>query len=155
MKRILFVRAALVLLAFVASARAAEPLVGVWQLDHQEFNGQKRETEPLTLRISRDGDKFAFAFAVPVNNIDYVSLSYAAKLDGTEAEVKNARGVKVGTVQITTPSASHYKLVLKGENRPETTVHLTVSADGNTLTSQSDSTQAGQPAKLVQTFSRH
>jgi|GEM_PF-5546895 len=146
MKRALLITAAL-LLAVVASGWAAEPLVGTWQLDHQELNGQKKETEPVTLRISPDGDKYLFAFSVPVNNIDFVSMTYAAKLDGTEAEVKNARGVKVGTVQITNAGSSHYKVVLKGENRPESTALLIVSGNGNTLTSES--------SHLVQTFSRH
>jgi len=155
MRRAVLISAALLPLVFIASGWAAEPFVGSWQLDHQELNGQKKETEQLTLRISADGAKFLFAFSVPVNNIDFVSMTYTAKLDGTEAEVKNARGEKVGTVQITTPSPSHYKLILRGENRPDTTVHLSVSSDGNTLISESDSAPAGHSAHLVQTFSRH
>ena len=146
-------------LAFTASDRAAEPptqpLVGTWQLDHQELNGQKRETEPLTLRITPDGDKFIFSFSVLVNNIDFVSMTYTAKLDGTEADIKNARGEKVGTVQITIPTPSHYTLLLKSEKHPETTVHLTVSADGKTLTSESNSGPADHTAHLVQSFLRH
>ena len=129
--------------------------MGTWQLDHQVLNGQKKETEPVTLRVSPEGDKFLFAFSVPVNNIDFVSMTYTAKLDGSEADVKNARGTKVGTVQITTPSAAHYKVILRGENRPESTAHLTVSTDGNTLTSESESKDAGHTAHMVQTFSRH
>ena len=155
MRRAVLKSAALTLLALIASGWAAEPLIGTWQLDHQELNGRKKETEPLTLRISADGDKYAFAFAVLVNNIDFVSMSYTAKLDGTEAEVKNAQGVKVGTIQITTLRPSHYKLLLKGENRPETTGILTVSADGKTLTSETDTSMADRSAHLVQSFSRH
>ena len=124
---------AALLLAIVSSGWAAEPLVGTWQLDHQELNGHTKETEPLTLRISTDGDKYSFAFAVLVNNIDFVSMSYSAKLDGTEADVKNSQGVKVGTIQITQSSPSHYKLLLKGANRPETVGSLTVSSDGRHL----------------------
>ncbi|HEX4227927.1 MAG TPA: hypothetical protein VHZ07_04610 [Bryobacteraceae bacterium] len=141
-------------LALIASGWAAEPLVGTWQLDHQEINGHKKETEPLTLRIATDGDRYSFAFAVLVNNIDFVSMSYSAKLDGTEADVKNANGVKVGTIQITQSSPSHYKLLLKGANRPETTGSLTVSRDGKTLTSDTDTEMAGHAAHLVQSFSR-
>jgi hypothetical protein len=154
MKRAILVAAALISLAVNVSSWTADPLVGVWQLDHQELNGQKKETEQLTLRISPDGDKLAFAFSVPVNNIDFVSLSYSTKLDGTEAEVKNARGEKIGTVQITTSARSHYKMVLKGANHPDTTVQLSISADGKMLTSDSDSTQAAHSAHLVQTFLR-
>ena len=157
--------AAWLAVALTTIAGAADPLVGVWQLDHQELNGQKKESEQLTLRISPDGDKYSFAFAVPVNNIDFVSLTYSAKPDGTEAEIKNARGEKVGTVQLTTSTHLHYKLLMKGTNRPDTTVLLTVSADNKTLTSESDSNQsssnqpssnqASHPARLVQTFFRH
>ena len=143
-----------VLFALSLTGAAVEPIIGIWQLDHQEMNGQKKETEPLTLRISPEADKFFFAFSVPVNNIDFVSLTYVAKLDGTEAEVKNARGEKVGTVQITTSSQSHYKILLKGQNRPETNVRLTVSADGKVLTSDSESIQAGNKARLIQSFTR-
>jgi hypothetical protein len=147
--------AVLALLAFCASAWAAEPLIGAWQLDHQQLNGEKRETEQVILRVSPDGDKYLFAFSVPINNISFVSMSYTAKLDGTEAEVKNARGFKVGTVQVTTLSPSHYKIVLKGDKRPDSVALLTVSPDGNTLTSDSESKQEGKSAHLVQWFVRH
>jgi hypothetical protein len=154
MKPAVLVRTALLALALVATARAAEPLIGTWQLDHQELNGQKKETEPVTLRITPDNDKLLFAFSVPVNNIDFVSMTYTAKLDGSEADVKNARGVKVGVVKVTKSGASRYKLVLKGDNRPEGAGSLTVSPDGKTLTSESDATQAGHQAHLVQWFTR-
>ncbi len=109
----------------------------------------------MTLRISPDGDKLLFAFAVPVNHIDFVSMSYTAKLDGTEADVKNAQQVKVGTVQITRVKPSQYKFVLKGGSGRESFGSLSVSADGKTLTSESDSSQAGQATHLLQSFSKH
>jgi hypothetical protein len=154
MQRVFSVSAAILLLALVASGWATDPLVGTWQLDHQEFDGHKKETEAMTLRISPEGDKFLFAFSVPVNNIDFVSMTYSAKLDGSEAEVKDARGNKVGTVRITSPEPLHYRLLLKGENRPETTANLSVSKDGNTLTSDSASGDGGHSAHLVQSFVR-
>ena len=154
MRRVLSVSAAILLVALVAAGWAAEPLVGTWQLDHQELDGHKKETEPMTLRISPEGDKFLFAFSVPVNNIDFVSMTYSAKLDGSEADVKDARGNKVGTVRITSPEPSHYRLILKGENRPETTAHLSVSKDGNTLVSDSGAGDAGHSPHLVQSFVR-
>jgi hypothetical protein len=154
MKRLSFA-AALTLLAFTASGWAADPLVGTWQLDHQELNGQRKESEPLTLRITAADDKFTFAFAVLVNNIDFVSMTYTTKLDGSEADVKNSQGVKIGVVEVTTTQASHYKLLLKGINRPETTGTLTISRDGNTLTSETDTTVDGHTSHLVQAFSRH
>jgi Tol biopolymer transport system component len=155
MTRPVLLSAVLIPLALIAGGDAAEPLVGTWRLDHQELNAQNKDIEPLTLRISPDGDKLLFAFAVPVNNIDFVSMTYTAKLDGSEAEVKNAQRVKVGTVQITRAKPSQYKFVLKGGNGRESAGHLTVSPDGKTLTSESDSTQGGQPLHLLQSFSRH
>lgn len=155
MKHAVIALAVLGSLALGASAWAAEPLVGAWQLDHQELNGEKRETEQVILRVSPDGDKYLFAFSVPINNISFVSMTYTAKLDGTEAEVKNARGFKVGTVQITTASPAHYKIVLRGDKRPDSVALLSVSPDGNTLTSDSESKQDGKSAHLVQWFVRH
>jgi hypothetical protein len=146
-------KAATAMALAAATLSAAEPLIGSWQLQGQEVNGVKRESEPLTLRILPAGDKFTFAFAVPLNNIDFVSMSYTVKLDGTQADVKNARGEKVGIVQITKTGPSHYKLVMKGPNRPDILGQLIVSADGKTLTSESDSDQGGHPTHAVQRFS--
>jgi len=154
MTRAVVLTAALLPLALIAGGEAAEPIVGVWKLDHQELNGQSKEIEPLTLRISPDGDKYLFAFAVPVNHIDFVSMSYSAKLDGTEADVNNSQRIKVGTVQITRAKPSQYKFVLKGGNGRESSGRLTVSPDGKTLTSESDSNQSGQPLHLLQSFLR-
>lgn len=144
----------LLFFALAASGLASEPLVGTWKLEHQEINGQEKETEPLTLRISPDGDKYLFAFSVPVNNIDFVSMSYTAKLDGSEADVKNSQGTKMGTVQITATGPLHYKLVLKGVNRPDSNGKLTISADGKKLTSETDATQAGRAVHSLQLFLR-
>src|ERR1700685_822786 len=108
--------AAVTLLATVLYA-APEPLVGTWRLDSQEVNGQKSNSEPLTLKVTQAGDKLAFAFSVPVNNVYFVSMTYTAKLDGSEADVKNAKGDKVGTIQMTTGGPAQYKLTLKGPNR--------------------------------------
>src|ERR1700733_5978032 len=112
MKRALFSAACVALM--VASAFAApEPLLGTWRLDSQEVNGQKSNSEPLTLKISQSGDKLEFAFSVPVNNVYFVSMSYTVKLDGSEADVKNANGEKVGTVQMMPAGPSQYKITLK------------------------------------------
>ena len=154
-------RASTILAAFLAlavfgAAETPEPIAGTWQLDSQQIDGQKRESERLTLRVSPDGEKFAFAFAVPVNNIDFVSMTYTAKLDGTEADVKNAQGAKVGTIQITAVGSGHYKLILRGANRPQSNGQLVVSPDGKTLTSESEAAnQTGHSVHLVQSFSRH
>jgi hypothetical protein len=141
-----------------AFCAAPEPLVGTWRLDSQEVNGQKRNSEPLTLKIAETGDKLAFAFSVPVNNVYFVSMTYTVKLDGAEADVKNSSGEKVGTVQLTPAGPSQYKITLKGPNRPDSSGKLTVSADGKTLTSEQDTTQAGPSGRAThsrQIFSRY
>jgi hypothetical protein len=157
MKRALFSAACLALM--VASAHAApEPLLGTWRLDSQEVNGQKSNAEALTLKITQEGDKLAFAFSVPVNNVYFVSNTYTVKLDGSEADVKNAKGDKVGVVQMTSGGPSQYKIILKGPNRPDSSGKLTVSPDGKTLTSEQDTAQAGPGGRSIhsrQSFSRY
>jgi len=145
-------------LTAVAAFAASDPLVGTWRLENQEVNGQKSNAEPLTLKISRDGDKLDFAFSVPVNNVYFVSMSYSVKPDGSEADVKNANGEKVGTVQLSAAAPAQFKLVLKGPNRPDSSGKLTVSADGKTLTSEQDTVAAGPAGRSMhskQVFSRY
>jgi hypothetical protein len=149
--------AALLLLATAVYA-APEPLLGTWRLDSQEVNGQKTNSEPLTLKISQSADKLTFAFSVPVNNVYFVSMTYTVKPDGSEADVKNAQGEKVGTIQMTTGGPSQYKIVLKGPNRPDSSGRLTVSPDGKTMTSETDTVQAGPSGRSIhskQLFSRY
>jgi hypothetical protein len=157
MKSALLMSAGVVLLATGLYA-APNPLLGTWRLDSQEVNGQKSDSEALTLKISQDGDKLAFAFSVPVNNVYFVSATYTAKLDGSEADVKNAKGDKVGTVQITPGGPSEYKLILKRPNGPDSSGKLTVSPDGKTLTSEQNTVQAGPGGRSIhskQLFSRY
>jgi hypothetical protein len=147
-------------MAFNAMAllAAPEPIVGTWRLDSQEVNGQKSNAEPMTLKVTQSGDKLEFAFSVPVNDVYFVSNTYAVKLDGSEADVKNSKGEKVGTVQMTSAGPSQYKLTLKGPNRPDSSGKLTVSADGKTLISEQDTVQGGPSARSThsrQTFSRY
>ena len=137
---------------------APEPLIGTWRLDSQEVNGQKSNAEPLTLKVSESGDKLAFAFSVPVNNVYFVSMTYTVKLDDSESDVKNAQGEKIGTIQMTPGGPSQYKLTLKGPNRPDSSGKLTVSSDGKALTSETDTVQGGQGARSMhskQLFSRY
>jgi hypothetical protein len=157
-KQSLVLSAAVVLLTSAAFCAAPEPLIGTWRLDSQEVNGQKSTIDPLTLKISQAGDKLAFAFSVPVNNVYFVSMTYAVKLDGSEADVKNSSGEKIGTIQVTPSGASQYKLVLKGPNRPDSSGKLTVSADGKTLASEQDTVPGGPSARSMhsrQIFSRY
>ncbi len=151
-------RRAILLAAIVIYTLAAappEPLVGTWRLEQQEINGEAAKFEPLSLKITPAGDRLEFAFSVPVNNIYFVSLSYTIRLDGTDADIKNGRGEKVGTIQIRNDGPSQYKLTMKGPNRPDSSGKLTVSADGKSLTSETESMQAGRTVHSKQVFSRY
>jgi hypothetical protein len=141
-------------LSGIGSAQASEPLVGTWRLERQELNGSKSDFDPLTLRISQSGDKLGFGFSVPINNVHYLSMSYTVRLDGAEAEVKNGQGEKLGTIKVAKNGPSRYKFVLAGTNRPQTSGTLTVSADGKSLTCESDAVQGGRTVHLMQLFSR-
>lgn len=147
----------LVLFAMAAAAClawAAEPLLGTWHLDRQEVDGQKFDSSPLTLEVSQNGDKLAFAFSVPENDADVVRMTYVLKLDGDEADVKNAHGEKIGTVQMAHAGAGQYKIILKRPDRHDSAGKLVVSADGKTLTSETDTLQTGRPVHTTQQFSR-
>jgi hypothetical protein len=154
MTRILALTAAICFYAVAASLSAADPLIGTWRLQQQEVNGQKAEPDPMALQVSQAGDKFTFAFSVPINEIYFVTLSYTLRLDGSEAEIKDANGQKIGIIHMTRGSAGQYKLVMKGPSRPDSQGTLTVAADGKTLTSESDASQAGRSLHSKQTFAR-
>src|SRR5580704_12038672 len=126
------------LLVVIGYARAAEPLAGTWRLERQEMNGAKSNFDPLTLRIGQKGDTLAFAFSVPINNVHYLSMSYLVRLDGTEGDVKNGQGEKLGTIKMVKAGAGRYKFTLSGANRPQSSGTLTVSPDGKHLTSESN-----------------
>jgi hypothetical protein len=136
--------------------RAAEALEGRWLLVSQEIGGKKIDVDQLTLRIVPIGRTLEFAYSVPVNNVQFVSLRFTAMPDGTEADVTNASGKKIGTVRVTRVGASLYKMVLQGQNKPTATGTITISTDGKTLTSESESKQPGQVAmtRMIQVFSR-
>ena len=138
------IRAAIFALLAVTGARAAEPLAGTWLLKSQEVAGQKNQPESLTLRIFKSGSGFEFAYSVPVNNIQFVSMQFNSRLDGTEADVKDAQGNKIGTIKINHSGASEYSVKLEGPNRPSAMGKMTVSADGKTLTSESESNVPGK-----------
>jgi hypothetical protein len=137
---------AVCLMVAIGDARAAEPLAGTWRLERQELNGEKNNFDPLTLRISQSGDKLAFAFSVPINNVHYLSMSYSVRLDGPEGDVKNGQGEKLGAIKITKTGGGRYKFTLTGTNRPQTSGTLSVSPDGKHLTSESNG--------LIQVFAR-
>ena len=148
------VRAAFLILLALAQARAAEPLLGTWRLTSQEVGGQTINPEPLTLRITQSGPALEFAYSVPVNNINFVSNRYVSRLDGTAADVKDVQGTKIGTIKITRTAPLQYSVIMQGQNRPSVSGKMTVSADGKTLTSESDANVPGRGSvHTVQVFS--
>ena len=143
-------------LCVFAGSAGTEPLVGTWVLSNQTVNGQKVDSEALTLRIYPAGDALEFAFSVPINGIHFVSMRFVSvRVNGSAGTVENASGAKIGTVKLLKIGPVEYKTVVEGPNRPSGTNTMTVSPDGKTLTSESDTTVAGKPAShAVQTFSR-
>lgn len=146
----------LIVLLLAVPIQAAEPLSGRWLLVSQEIGGQKKPTQELMLRVNPAGKAFEFAYSVPVNDIQFVSLKFSARLDGTEAGVTNANGQKIGTVKVTKSGPAQYKIILQGPNRPTASGIMTVSADGKTMRSESDSRGRGEAGVIhtVQVFAR-
>ena len=68
--------ATLLFLLSATQAWAAEPLVGRWLLKSQDVGGQQTDADPLTLRIVQRGNTFEFGYSLPVNNIQFVSMSF-------------------------------------------------------------------------------
>jgi hypothetical protein len=133
---------------------AVEPLVGLWRLQRQEINGTATEFEPLALQISQSGDRLRFAFSVALPEIYFVTTTYILRLDGSSADIKNGNDQKIGTIQMTRGGPRQYVLTMKGPNRPDSQGKLTISADGKTLVSESDATQAGRSVHSKQVFAR-
>jgi hypothetical protein len=135
---------------------AAEPLVGLWRLQRQEINGTAAEFEPLALQISQAaGDRLRFAFSVPMPDVYFVTITYTLRLDGSGAEIMDGNNQKVGTIQMTRIGPGQYLLTMKGPNKPDTQGKITISADGKTLISESDATQAGRSVHSKQIFARN
>lgn len=149
-------RTAALLILALAHAWAAEPIAGTWLLKRQEVAGRDTASRPLTLRIAQSGDSLEFEYSVVAQNQKQeVSLRFAAKLDGSEAEVKNSAGRKIGMAKVTRGGPSQYLVTLQGPNRPTSSGKMTVSSDGKTLTSESVAV-ASDGAKLhtLQVFQR-
>ncbi len=148
-------RGVVLLLCAALYAWAAEPIAGKWLLKSQQVAGQERGSRPLTLRITQSGDVLEFEYSVTVNQKQEISLKFAAKMDGSEAEVKNAEGRKIGTAKVSRFGPSQYLVMLEGPNRPTSSGRMTLSKDGKTLTSEADATvPGGAKAHTTQVFER-
>jgi len=144
----------LVLRAALGYAYVPDPLVGTWRLQRQEINGEANQAPPLQLSVYQIRDSLSFAFAAMVNDAYVTTMGYRVLLDGTEADVKNAKGEKVGTVKMTIPAPSVYAITMGRPDRPSTSGKLTLSADGNTLTSATDTPQGDRTIHLLQVYVR-
>jgi hypothetical protein len=138
------------------AAPAPEPIVGRWLLVSQELGGQKTPIDDLTLRVTASPKGLDFAYSVPVRDIQFVSMRFTAKPDGSPADVIDANSRKVGVAKVKKTGPKAYTVTLEGNGRPTANGKMSISADGKTLTSQSDSTKPGQTSiiHMVQVFSR-
>ena len=147
--------AAAVMLLGMAQAWAAEPIAGKWLLKSQQVAGRDTASRPLTLRIDQSGDLLEFEYSVAVDQKQEVSLRFAARLDGSPANVKDSAGHTIGSAKVTRGRASEYLVTLEGPHRPTSSGKMTVSNNGTTLVSESDATaQDGAKLHTVQTFER-
>ncbi len=148
-------RCAALVMSAAACCTAAEPIAGKWLLKSQQVAGQERGSRPLTLRITQTGDALEFEYSVTVNQKQEISLRFTARLDGSEAEVKDPSGHKIGTAKVSRFGPLQYLVTLQGPNRPTTSGRMILSGDGKTLTSEADATApGGGRAHTTQIFER-
>jgi hypothetical protein len=146
---------AALLLCTVLCASAAEPIAGKWLLKSQQVAGQERGSRPLTLRVTQTGDVLEFEYSVMVNQKQEISLRFAARLDGSDAEVKDAAGRKIGTAKVSRFGSAQYLVMLEGPNRPTSSGRMTLSNGGKTLVSEADATvPTGAKTHTTQVFER-
>ena len=145
---------ALAVLVLPSAVRAADALVGTWRLERQEINGESAKSAPMQLSVYEIRDSLSFAFAAQVDGQFVTTMGYRVLLNGTEADVKNAKGEKIGTVTMTIPGPMQYAITLKRPEQPATIGRLALSADGKTLTSETDTPRGEQTIHMVQVFAR-
>jgi hypothetical protein len=143
-------KSAVFLLVACAGLQAAEPIAGTWTLKSQQVNGRDTPSPPLTLRITQSaGDGLQFEYS------SKDSVRFAARLDGSPADVFNSAGKKMGTARVTRGGSLEYRVMLEGPNRPTSNGKLTISNGAKTLTSESDAVApGGQRLHTVQVFER-
>jgi hypothetical protein len=138
-----------------AAAQAAEPIAGVWRMTKQEVSGREANSNPLLLRVTQTGERLEFGYSVIVDRAPVVMLSFSASLDGAECQVKDKGGDVVGSAKFKKTGPSEYTLAVRPAGRPASIGTMVVSADGKTLTSESDTDDAKQgKIHAVQVFTR-
>ncbi|HWC98870.1 MAG TPA: hypothetical protein VG456_19050 [Candidatus Sulfopaludibacter sp.] len=147
-------KSVILLVCSVMCAQAAEPIVGKWLMQSQEVAGKQTASRPLTLQITQTGDLLEFEYSVSQNLKKEISLRFAARLGGSEGEVKDSKGARIGSVKIMR-QGDGYLVLLQGPNRPMSSGRLTLSRNGKTLTSEADATAPnGARAHTTQLFER-
>jgi hypothetical protein len=96
-----------------------------------------------------------FEYSVAGDPKQEVSLRFAARLDGSAADVRNSEGRTIGSAKVSRAGPSQYLVTLEGPHRPTSSGRMTVSEDGRKLVSESDAVAPGG-ARLhtVQIFDR-
>ena len=146
---------ALLIVTALLTAAPAEPLVGRWLLKSQQISGQETALRPLILEITAVGGALQFEYSVPSKASRAITLSFAARLDGSASEVKDAQGRKIGTAKVSRAGALEYSLILEGPNRPTASGKMKLSPDQKTLVCDSDSAApGGVKTHTVQVFAR-
>ena len=88
------------LFAAIAPAWGAEAIAGNWLLKSQQVAGAEAPvSRPLTLRVAATGDALEFEYSVTTGQKQEISLRFTARLNGSEADVKNFAGAKIGTAR--------------------------------------------------------
>ena len=149
-------RLAAVLLLALSPLWAAEPIVGTWLLKSQQVNARDTAAaRPLTLRITQTGDLVEFEYSVAANPKREISLRFAARLDGSPADIRNSEGRTIGAARVSRAGPSEYRVMLEGPRRPTSSGKMTVSLDGKKLISESYAiAPGGDKLHTVQTFER-
>lgn len=115
---------------------AAEPLVGTWQMTGQKLAGKTVPPLILALKVTESGGVLQFTYSL--NHGRLVTMTFAARLNGSEVDAKDGTGAKIGTVQVTKLSGTEYKIMIKSPNKPPSPNKMTLSDGGKTLTCEAD-----------------
>ncbi|MGA2263637.1 MAG: hypothetical protein ABSH28_19650 [Acidobacteriota bacterium] len=142
-------------LIWAAAAQAAEPLAGSWVLTANSYDSKPAPvTIPLGLKVTESGGSLQFQYSM--NGGQLITMVFAARMDGSEVDVKDGTGKRIGSAIVHKVSANDYELVLKSPGAPDSPGKMTVSNGGNTLTCESTTRLPGhdKPTKVTQVFTR-
>jgi hypothetical protein len=133
-------------------ARADEPIVGTWQMIYQKVAGERQRPLPLALKVvhSSKGLEFAYLWGREAE----ITMTFTARLDGTEAIVTDGKGAAMGIAKLN-KTKSDYRLTLQQPDRRPEPGKLTISEQGRILTVESDGVVPGKGlTHIIQVFAR-